>query len=274
MHAFREPDRYLPLSPREPARSSKSAGNITPPTCPASMSPRSDGGFRDQVGVLVDECLPHASGVLLINAKDNGLLVAVTAFLEELSDFLRRQHRAIVEHDVALTAGSLIDVKSWDGLKAGLLVALSVMAAGVLVRLARGLPFTSVDHYEVEEVRQMTGAVDQIMRSLKLLILIVLIGMVVLIVALPLQSAIESQVSAGVRAWVGYALSGLIGLVLSYVCSRMWQVIKGDQELTTLQSKFVVRAVERKQAKQFEEQIANTDSPKFKPPVDYGKLIN
>jgi hypothetical protein len=45
----------------------------------------------------------------------------------------------------------LVDVKSWDELKAGLLVALSVMAAGVLVRLARGLPFTAVDHYEVDE---------------------------------------------------------------------------------------------------------------------------
>jgi hypothetical protein len=141
-------------------------------------------------------------------------------------------------------------------------------------RLARGLPFTSVDHYEVDEVRQLTRAVDQIMRSLKLLILVVLIGMVALVVALPLQKAIETNLSANGRFWVGCVISGFIGLTLSYVCSRMWQVIRGDQELTTLQSAFVVRAVERKQAKRFEDQISSTEAVKFKAPDGYGNLIN
>jgi ABC-type amino acid transport system permease subunit len=167
-----------------------------------------------------------------------------------------------------------MDVKSWDELKAGLLVALSVMAAGVLVRLARGLPFTSVDHYEVDEVRQLTRAVDQIMRSLKLLVLVVVIGMITLVIALPLQKALETHLSINGRFWIGCAISGFIGLTLSYVCTRMWQVIRGDQELTSLQSAFVVRAVERKQAKRFEDQISGVDAVKFKAPDDYGKLVN
>ena len=38
----------------------------------------------DEVGVLVDERLPHPRGVLGIDAEDDGLLEAVAALLEEL----------------------------------------------------------------------------------------------------------------------------------------------------------------------------------------------
>ncbi|MBH5372962.1 hypothetical protein [Bradyrhizobium glycinis] len=157
-------------------------------------------------------------------------------------------------------------------MKAGLLVALSVMAAGVLVRLARGLPFTSADHYEVDEVRRLTKAVEQIMRSLKLLILAVLLAMIVLVTAASVLEAFNRHMPAFCH-WVGPALSGTIGLLLAYVCIRMWQVIRGDQELTSLQSKFIVRAVERKQAARFEDQIAPSEG-NFKPPADYGKVVN
>jgi ABC-type amino acid transport system permease subunit len=185
-----------------------------------------------------------------------------------------RWYNIIIPVAVGLMAAALMDIAFWDELKAGLLVALSVMAAGVLVRLARGLPFTSVDHYEVDEVRQLTRAIDQIMRSLKLLVLVVVIGMVALVIALPLQKALGPHFSSNGRFWIGCAVSGFIGLTLSYVCTRMWQVIRGDLELTGLQSKFVVRAVERKQAKRFDDQISNADGVKFKSPDDYGKIVN
>lgn len=70
-----------------------------------------------------------------------------------------RWNNLLIPATVGLAAAYLIDLKFWDDQKAGLLVALSVMAAGVLVRLARGLPFTSVDQYELDEVRQLTKAV-------------------------------------------------------------------------------------------------------------------
>jgi len=185
-----------------------------------------------------------------------------------------RWRNIIIPIIIGIVAACLVDVTSWDELKAGLLVALSVMAAGVLVRLARGLPFTSVDHYELDEVRQLTRAVDQIMRSLKLLVLVVLTGMVALVIALPMEKALGAHLSASAGVWVGRTISGFIGLILAYVCSRMWQVIRGDEELTGLQSKFVVRAVERKQAKRFENQISRTEGATFKSPDNYGKLVN
>jgi hypothetical protein len=111
------------------------------------------------------------------------------------------------------------------------------------------------------------------MRSLKVLVLVVVIGMTTLVIALPLQKALETHLSANGRFWIGCAISGFIGLTLSYVCTRMWQVIR-DQELTSLQSAFVVRAVERKQARRFDEQLSGPVERKFKAPDDYGKLVN
>ena len=89
-----------------------------------------------------------------------------------------------------------------------------------------------------------------------------------------LQKALENHLPSNGRFWIGCLLSGFIGLTLSYVCSRMWQVIRGDQELTALQSKFVVRAVERKQARRFEDQVSSSNGGKLKAPDDYGKLVN
>ena len=56
----------------------------------------------DEIGVLVDERLPHPRRVLLIDAEDDGLLEAVAALLEELGDLLRDQLGAVVEHQRAV----------------------------------------------------------------------------------------------------------------------------------------------------------------------------
>jgi hypothetical protein len=55
-----------------------------------------------------------------------------------------------------------VSVEFWDSSKQALLVCLSVIAAGVMVRLARALPFTTADQYELEEIRSLTKAVSQI----------------------------------------------------------------------------------------------------------------
>lgn len=164
-----------------------------------------------------------------------------------------------------------IAVSTWDECKQGLLVALSVIAAGVLVRLARGLPFTTPDHYELDEVRKLTAAVRQIIRSLRILVRIVLSGMIILVLAHPLISYI-TQIIPEYALVIEKIISGVLGAILTYVLLRMLQVVKGDQDFTELQSQFIVRAVERRQGKKFEEQTAKTSS-EFKNPEGYGRQI-
>jgi hypothetical protein len=171
-------------------------------------------------------------------------------------------------------AATFVGVDFWDLSKQAFLVSLSVIAAGVLVRLARGLPFTNVDHYEVEEIRDLTKAVDQICRSLRALIFVVLLAMVFLVLAKPVVEAAKlAQITAPYGDRIVQIFSGLLGFLIGYIFMRMVQVIQGDYDLTKLQSKFVVRAVERKEAKRFDGLETKSENTSFKAPEGYGKII-
>lgn len=171
-------------------------------------------------------------------------------------------------------AAGFVSVSFWDLSKQAFLVSLSVIAAGVLVRLARGLPFTNVDHYEVEEIRELTKAVDQIIRSLRALIVVVLIAMVFLVLAKSVVDIAKvAQFTMPYCERIEEFVSGLLGFLIGYIFMRMVQVIQGDYDLTKLQSKFVVRAVERKQANQFDALETKSRNAPFKNPEGYGKIM-
>ncbi len=62
-----------------------------------------------QIRVLVDEGLPHARGVFLIDAEHDGLLEAVAAFLEKLGDLLGDELGAVIEHEGAVEVLGVVD---------------------------------------------------------------------------------------------------------------------------------------------------------------------
>jgi uncharacterized protein YacL len=147
-----------------------------------------------------------------------------------------------------------------------------VIAAGVLVRLARALPFTTSDQYELDEIRRLTKAVAQIARSLRALLIAVLVGMIGLVVAKPIVAAAkEAPIFEAYAPQIEGLVSGILGFILAYVLFRMLQIVRGDQDLTDLQSGFVVRAVERKQADRFAKQ--QDGAIPFKQPEDFGKPL-
>jgi hypothetical protein len=175
-----------------------------------------------------------------------------------------------------VTAGSLsgwlVAVSTWDAAKAGLLVALSVIAAAALVRLARGLPFTNPDHFEPTEVEQVTGAVKQLARSLRALLGLTLAAMVLLVLATPVKGGLL-PIPPWATAISERALSTLIGAALAFVLARMWQIVGSDIGLIDKQAAFVVRAVHRKQRKLSEERERDSTIPTFETPEGYGKRL-
>lgn len=173
----------------------------------------------------------------------------------------------------AVIAGAFVSVEFWDTSKAPVLTALSVVGAGVLVRLARGLPFTNADQFQVEEARNIAAAIKQSIRALRMLIIIILITMVALVV-------VNGVVGAASMQWpdsateINTAASSVIGLLLGYIMIRITAVIQGDVGLVDLQSDFFVKAVERKQAERFEKTQAQTNSENpISNPKGYGKVI-
>jgi ABC-type amino acid transport system permease subunit len=171
-------------------------------------------------------------------------------------------------------SGMLLSLDFWSEARQSLLVALSVIAAAVLVRLARGLPFTNPEIFEVEEIRSVVRAVHQVMRSLKVLIMVIFASFLLLILAAPLEkAALKLEFAQNYGPSIDALLSALIGLLLAYVFVRIIDVVRGDYDLVSLQGLFMVRAVERRQGKRFEEHQNAPGASPFQTPEGYGRRI-
>ena len=174
----------------------------------------------------------------------------------------------------AAISAALVGVGTWDKTKTGLLAALSVIAAAALVRLARGLPFTNPDHLEPDEVEQVTGAVQQLARSLRAFLGIVLAAMVLLVLAQPLANLVERLwLVEPAKAAIRMGLSATVGGALGYVLVRLWQVVGSDLSLLDKQSTFMVRAVHRKARAKEEERAEKLGTVPFETPEGYGKRL-
>jgi hypothetical protein len=199
-----------------------------------------------------------AESKLDIASKPAGLIVWRTALVPVIG---------------ALGAAWFLTIGFWDDARQSLLVALSVIAAGVLVRLARGLPLSAAEDLELSEARSIVTAAKRVMRSLQHLIGITLATMIWLII---LKATTAYLTSFGVlrphSEVAERVLSALTGLLILYVFMRIIDVIKGDYDLVSLQGDFLVRQVERRTAAQFEK-AQNRDAAQFKAPEGYGRRI-
>jgi hypothetical protein len=160
-----------------------------------------------------------------------------------------------------VAAGTWISMSDWGTLRASVLPALSVIAAGILVRLARGVPFSNPDQFEVEEARKIGAAFVQIARSLRALIFATLIAMLWLALSPTLAERLNPVIAP---TWIGPYfepfLSGTVGLLVAYAVWRMVEVVQGDVSLAITQSSLLEKATQRKAAKKYEERIAGATS--------------
>jgi len=58
-----------------------------------------------------------------------------------------------------IVAANLVSVEFWNTSKPSILTVFSVTGAGVLVMLARGLPFSNADQLQLDEVKWITSAI-------------------------------------------------------------------------------------------------------------------
>jgi hypothetical protein len=149
----------------------------------------------------------------------------------------------------------------WGALRASVLPALSVIAAGILVRLARGVPFSNPDQFDVEEARKIGAAFVQVARSLRALIFATLIAMLWLAVAPALAERLNPLISPTlIGPYFEPFLSGTVGFLVAYAVYRMVEVVQGDVSLAITQSSLLEKATQRKAAKKYEEHVAGATS--------------
>lgn len=162
-----------------------------------------------------------------------------------------------------VTAGMLVHLQAWENLRSALLPALSVIAAAVLVRLARGLPFTNADHFTLSEFRSVAGKMEANARKLRALIFVCLIALAVLTFGSGIVAAIATIPS--ILSWVpqvaGKVVSGLIASLVVYAFTRVIEVVHSDVGLLRLQSKVLEGVIASRNATKFEKQVETTNRP-------------
>ena len=144
----------------------------------------------------------------------------------------------------AIASAEFVGVHQWAKAATGLFVLLSVVAAALLVRLARPSPFSNPDVFTDENLQPFFAALEQVARRLTVILVAVLIAVVLLIGSLvmaDLNSIADPRFSAFVR--VG---SGLLGLDLSFILVRIVSLVQGDFGFIGLQKRIVVEARHRK----------------------------
>lgn len=158
--------------------------------------------------------------------------------------------------------GLCIGAPTWSELKSSLLPAFTVIGAAVLVRLARGLPISSAENFELDEVRAIASGYLTLSRYLRALILVVLATMAwigfgpmgVLKLAPTLRHFHLLTVASSL-------VSASVGGLITYCGVRMAQVVQQDVVLTRLQGELLERAVQRRIAKNFEQSVEVKSAP-------------
>lgn len=178
---------------------------------------------------------------------------------------------------VALGAAAFEVMKpaNWADVRQGLVFTLSLLGAAVLVRLARGMPVSNTDYFEVDEVRGLSAAVKKVYRALIALLSAIVVSIVGLVFVEVVLKAIDSltAVGPGTKQDLQQAVTAGLVVLVSYALGRTISLVRGDYDLVQLQAKLMERAVERRHAARRTQEMdeAAADKP-FQQREGYGKL--
>ena len=176
----------------------------------------------------------------------------------------------------SIAAGCMMSVDTWEQLRPALLPAISVVAAAVLVRLARGLPFTNADHFGLTEFRDVAKKLESNARNLRALIFVCLAAIVSLIGA-PLVLGVVRRVAkeqSSLQGLTDSAMSGATAFLTVYSFLRVIEVVQSDVGLLKLQSKIIESAIAKKNAKSFESQVADHPPQGIAGAEHFGRPLN
>ena len=164
---------------------------------------------------------------------------------------------------------------AWDSVRQPLILALSLVGAAVLFRLARGLPVNDCSGFEVDEARKLTSAIVTVHKSLIILFVSILASIILLAFTEFFMSTVKEMVSLeeSTREHLQQGWTGTIFILVSYAISRTIALVAGDYNLVKLQGQLFERAVERRHAQERADDISRAaKGAPFEAREGYGKL--
>jgi hypothetical protein len=173
----------------------------------------------------------------------------------------------------ALATGYLsahyIPISVWQPIFPGLLVALSMLGAAVLVRLARNAPITAPAAFDEEDLKRFFDSLEELNRRLFWIFLQAVAAIFFVLFAIIVSS--YGGALFGFAEVAPSICSGALGFVLIWLVTRVVAMAKGDIGFVKLQRRVLENALAR-QRKATADKIVAAEV-EYRSPGSYGRAL-
>jgi hypothetical protein len=170
---------------------------------------------------------------------------------------------------VGYVSARYIPLSIWKPVFPGMLVALSMLGAAVLVRLARNAPITAPAAFDDQDLKRFFDSLEELNRRLFWIFLQAVTA--IFVVLFSVVSSDYHGTLFGYARIVSSVCSGLLGFILIWLVSRVIAMAMGDIGFVRLQREVLENALARQRKSASEKLTAS--AVEYKSPGGYGRAI-
>lgn len=148
-------------------------------------------------------------------------------------------------------------------------MALSMLGAAVLVRLARNAPITAPAAFDDDDLKRFFNALEELNRRLFWIFIQTIIA-----VFITLASIVLASHKGGIFGWyatIASVLSGSLGLVIVWIPARVIAMARGDIGFVRLQREVLQNALARQRKAAADKIVAG--AVEYRSPGGYGRAL-
>ena len=166
-------------------------------------------------------------------------------------------------------SGRYVPLAIWKPVFPGMLVALSMLGAAVLVRLARNAPITAPTAFDDHDLKRFFDALEELNRRLFWIFLQAVAALFVVLFAIMFSD--YHGALFGYASGASHTCSGLLAFILIWLVSRVVAMAMGDIGFVRLQREVLENALSR-QRKAVSEKVT-ASAVEFRSPGGYGRAV-
>lgn len=182
----------------------------------------------------------------------------------------------LVPVGVGVATGFTTDATTWTDLSQTLLSVVAIVSAGVLVRLARGVPFSAIDVLEADKAEDLSAAIKESVRALGGLLLVCFLTTLCLIFIGHIAGMLGSEGAQDVLPFMEHFdyVAFVVPLLLAFVFTRTLAVVMGDIQIVDIQADILIKMHNKAASEDFRENVADPAKNEYQAPKNYGGVID
>ncbi|UWU88165.1 hypothetical protein N2605_17490 [Bradyrhizobium yuanmingense] len=176
---------------------------------------------------------------------------------------------AIVAVAVGWATARYVPLSMWKPVFPGMLVALSMLGAAVLVRLARNAPITAPTAFDETDLKRFFDALEELNRRLFWIFLQAVMALFITLFAIVMED--HKGMIFGYAPPIAKVCSGILGFLLVWILSRVLAMARGDIGFVRLQREVLENALARQRKAASEKIVPAT--VEFRSSGGYGRAL-